>query len=127
MDLAEEIADLICGRVLDDNLEIGRLDAAHFMERQFRKVVFSTPDCWSTNLQQQDFQEQAHRNSAEIIALDFITHNPENKKKFYVRRDWLAQRRIETNWPLGVMAITVFRRGQRVKNEWPAWNRPLSH
>ena len=49
MGLAEEISDLICGRVLDDNLEIGRLSAAHFMERQFRKVVFSTHDCWATH------------------------------------------------------------------------------
>ncbi len=106
VDLSLNMPDLNCARVLEDNLEIGRLGAKHFVERQFSKIgFFKNHASRSAKIRQQGFLEQAHLSGVEIFDLDFIARYPQSIRDIAFQMEWLGQKLQEVGGPIGVMAI----------------------
>lgn len=97
--------ELNYGRVLEDNIAIGKLGAMHFIDNQFDQIAFfRNHNSWSGNLRQEAFYQQAKARNIDIIDFDFLADTQE-AADFQPQQTWLINRLKKLNRPLGIMAL----------------------
>lgn len=103
---ADEAATIPAGRVLADNLAVGRLAAEHFLERGFKQALFCCKSLndWSTAERAQGFRTRLAENGVHHETLECYRHK---KNREFMARHCIAQltqRLTAAPHPLAVFA-----------------------
>jgi len=79
---ADEAATLPAGRVLADNLAVGRLAAEHFLERGFKHALFCCKNLSDWSVAERELGFRSHLEENGVISSAFAYDNNDNTREF---------------------------------------------